>query len=219
MSESAALRGIKQIGALIERANSLEARMAYLIDLFVGASGLGREFLRSRVLHNSIISYAGKIKLILAINRTVGGPKINRDKLHRLGMIRNAFAHGQLAESIRKVRDPAVGTVGEFVVVETLKGDGSIQEMNRADAINEFVQLHKDLVKQFDELGTGIAIVFAVLGFVWIHKLASIVSGFVCTIFISSGLLISAYLFYESYSSARNLAKVRKQLVQTLESN
>ena len=152
MSESASLRGIKQIGALIERANSLEARMAYLIDLYIGASGIGRDFLRSRVLHNSIVSYAGKVKLTLAITKTVGGPKINRDKLHRLGMIRNAFAHGQLAESLRRVRDDGGATIKEYVVVETLRGDGSVTEINRADAIAEFVKLYDELMAQFEDL-------------------------------------------------------------------
>lgn len=142
----------RQIGALVYRFNVHEAQLARIIDLYIGAKGDGRDFVRTRVLHNSIVSYASKVKLVLAITKAVDGPKLNREGLHRIGHLRNAFAHGNLEEQVRVNRNALFGDTGPYFVVETMKGDGLLSEMRRDEGFKELTDLIDVVEAQLKEL-------------------------------------------------------------------
>ena len=152
MADTENIRAIKHIGAVIDRANLLESKMVYLIDLYVGPSGVGRDFLRSKVLHNSILSYGAKIKLIAAIDKAVGKGTVNIELLHKVGKIRNAFAHGQLAASVRPQRNPESASVDYKMVVETLTNDLSVMEIDRLRAVDTFRESSDTLLAQLEIL-------------------------------------------------------------------
>lgn len=111
----------------------------------------------SRILHSSITSYASKVKLVLAIAKASGSAKLDRQKLHRLGHLRNAFAHGHMARSFRVNKNALRRSgeelpYGEYLVIETMKGDGIIDEIPRETAFSEFLNLRTDVDRQLDEL-------------------------------------------------------------------
>jgi hypothetical protein len=141
-----------KIGEIVERFNAIESRIALLIQRFIGAKGSGGEFLRSRVLHNSIVSYSSKVKLILAINGEAGGPKLDRDSFHRLGALRNAFAHTDIYKSRRVNLNVDAGPVGAYFSIDLLKPDGTIKSMRRAEAVVEFGDLCDHIDQQLDGL-------------------------------------------------------------------
>ncbi len=152
MADSETIRAIKHIGAIIDRANKLESRMAYLIDLHIGASGVGRDFLRTKVLHSSIVSYGAKIKLISAIDTAIGKGTVDIELLHKIGKIRNSFAHGLLENSLRPQRDSESGVANTDIVIETLRNDLSIRETNRLEAVDTFREGSSILFTQLEEL-------------------------------------------------------------------
>lgn len=59
--------------------------------------------------------------------KAVNGPKFDRNAFHELGNIRNAFAHGYLVAGIRKRGSGVFGKLDDYVVVESLKPDGSLK--------------------------------------------------------------------------------------------
>jgi hypothetical protein len=142
----------RQIGGLIYRFNVHEAQLARIIDLYIGAEGDGRKFVRTRVLHNSIISYASKVKLVLAIAKAVDGPKLDIQALHRIGHLRNAFAHGNLEEQVRTNFNALVGETSPYFIVETIKNDGSLSEIRREEAFKELTDLINTVEAQLKEL-------------------------------------------------------------------
>jgi len=63
-------------------------------DLYVQPARDRVGFVEKLILHNAIVPFAAKTKLLLSIGRESNGPKLSRDKFIRLLNIRNAFAHG-----------------------------------------------------------------------------------------------------------------------------
>lgn len=143
----------KLLGAVLDRFNLLEASMTRIIVAYVRpAEGRG-SFLANQILHNVNVSFGAKVRLILSVSRETGGPKLSRDKLHKLLNIRNALAHGDSASALRVNRNALrVEPYGEYLVIQTIKGDGSVEEKPRATAIAEFMTLIEDLQSQLDAL-------------------------------------------------------------------
>ncbi len=161
MAGDSAIRELKLLGAVLERFNSVEGRLASIIALYVGAKDSRHEFMQSRVLHNSIVSYGSKVKLVLAISRDVGGPQFDRNKLHEFGNIRNSFAHGRIATAKRVNPNPQRSSAKELLIVESIKGDGSVHEMRRGDAVSTFTAIFEEIVpqlRQLEELVRGVVL-------------------------------------------------------------
>ena len=72
--------------------------------------------------------------------------------LHKVGKIRNAFAHGQLARSVRPQRDPESASVEYKMVVETLTNDLSVKEIDRLRAVDTFRESSDTLLAQLEIL-------------------------------------------------------------------
>jgi hypothetical protein len=136
----------KTLGLMLDQFNRLEHLIAKVIRLYVQPVTDHASFVENIILHNSIISFAGKIKLLLTIARESTGPKLNRNKFHRLLNLRNAFAHGNTIKGLRFNRNAFSGEpYGAYLIVETLEGDGSVKKMLRQKAATEFLSLLQEL--------------------------------------------------------------------------
>ena len=141
------------LGVVLDRFNSIEHTMARIISAFVRPEAGRGKFFDKHVLHNSIIPFASKIRLVLAINREVGGHKLDKDKLHKLLNTRNALAHGYSAASVREnLNALAPMPLGEYLIVETLRNDGSLQERPRQAAIAEFIKVSDEVRSELKQL-------------------------------------------------------------------
>jgi len=84
----------KTLGLVLDQFNELEHYMAKIVRLYVQPARDRVGFVEKLILHNAIVPFAAKTKLLLSIGRESNGPKLSRDKFIRLLNIRNAFAHG-----------------------------------------------------------------------------------------------------------------------------
>ena len=134
----------ERAGRIIDQCNELEDLMKAVIEAYVAPSEESAGFFRACLLNNSIVSLGSKIKLIQVINKQRSLIKLDQNQLHRLIAIRNAFAHNDLRTGLRfKVQDR--DALIQYVVMESIKGDGSIQKVTRDEAAKEFAQVHKDV--------------------------------------------------------------------------
>jgi hypothetical protein len=157
MKEEEIVRHLKLLAVILEKFNGLEARLASIINRYVGANGNGGTFLEGRVLHNSVVSYASKVKLVQAIGRDLGVPKLDRDSMHKLGEIRNSFAHGRIASSVRRSAAKQGQVPDTHLIVESIKGDGSVKELKRHDALEEFKKCFGIVSAELDALEAKMA--------------------------------------------------------------
>ncbi len=84
----------------------------------------------------------------MAINSEIGGPKIDRESFHKLGMLRNAFAHADVYGAKHVNLDANAGPIGAFFAIKTLKPDGAIRVLRRSEAKLEFEGLIRDIEEQ-----------------------------------------------------------------------
>lgn len=152
MDDKPVIRELKVLGAMLERFNAVESLLASIITLHIRPDDAQREFVQSRLLHSSIVSYASKVKLVLAISRAVSGPKLDRNKLHEFGNIRNAFAHGRIQTGKRKKIEADSREGDDYYVVESIKGDGSVQEMRRNVAVSKSSAIYSEVKPKLLEL-------------------------------------------------------------------
>jgi hypothetical protein len=141
------------VSRVIESFSIHEKHLAGHILDYLAVDRLRHEFAYNVVMHNSIIAYGAKSKLILQIAEDVGA-EIDRHNLSRVGALRNAFAHGDWVSSIR-YRDDA-GEL-QYLAVETMLGDGSLEEISYDDAAAEFFERINALAEQLGELRCKIA--------------------------------------------------------------
>lgn len=143
----------KTLGLALDQFNALEHKIAKIIAQYVGANPARTEFLENVVFNNAIISFGSKVKLLLTVARESNGPKLTKDKYHRLLNIRNAFAHGNMIKGLRVNRNSfRAEPYGPYLVVETLRGDGTVEEKLRADAMSEFLTLEQELEAEVNAL-------------------------------------------------------------------
>ena len=143
----------KTLGLALDQFNALEHKIAKIIAKYIGADPGRGEFLENVVLNNAVVSFGSKVKLLLTVARDTSGPKITKDKYHRLLNIRNAFAHGNMMKGFRvNVNALRAEQYGPYLVVETLRGDGTVEEKLRAEAMSEFLTLEHELEIEVDTL-------------------------------------------------------------------
>jgi hypothetical protein len=88
------------------------------------------------MLHNSITPFANKLKLLQQVTVRVKGPSLKPEQFHRLLNIRNSIAHGYLHGRLRATTSGAEAE-GKYLVVETLRNDGSFVEVEHEVALKE----------------------------------------------------------------------------------
>ncbi|MFH2144589.1 MAG: hypothetical protein ABII75_00980 [Candidatus Omnitrophota bacterium] len=142
------------IGLVIDNCNRIETKMKEVIVAYLGVQEDKAAFLQSILLHNSIVSFASKVKLILAINKQGNYVNIRRDDFHKLMKIRNAYAHSDLLSNIEMtIPDYSRYLEDESLDIEempqplmlkylkSIKHDGSLEVVERTSAYFEFFDL------------------------------------------------------------------------------
>ncbi|HLA74421.1 MAG TPA: hypothetical protein VJM76_00730 [Gammaproteobacteria bacterium] len=144
---------IKTIGLVLDQSNRLEQIMKEIITSYIRPRERTKDFVEINVLNNSVVSFASKIKLILAINNREGLVKLDQNKLHRLLSIRNAFAHNDVISGIRVhvPHDPGQSTK-VYMVLDRMKGDGGVETLSRDDAYADFYKINLDIEPVIQEM-------------------------------------------------------------------
>ena len=143
----------KVFGAVLSLFNELERLMATIIAAYIGPKASRADFVKKQLLHSSSIGFAGKARLVLAISKDVGGPKLNLQNIHRVMNVRNALAHGHGPAAFRRnVNALAQVPYGEYLAVESLRNDGSVEERPTEQVTEEFMQLSWTLFDQLSRL-------------------------------------------------------------------
>jgi hypothetical protein len=95
------------------------------------------EFMWSVVLDTSVMSFGGKVKVVMAVAHEMHF-KLNRDAVHKVMALRNAFAHhASHAHPVLVVgRKPEESTSNRQLWV--LEGSGRISRIKRDEAVSEF---------------------------------------------------------------------------------
>ena len=102
---------------------------------------------------SSIISFGSKVKLILHISKNNNFGKVDREMLHRILSIRNAIAHNDIVEKFKtRIPEDFDEDIYHYFVVDRIKGDGSLETINKDKLYGEFFTLHRELDKQLNHI-------------------------------------------------------------------
>lgn len=132
-----------RIGRVVELCNQIELYMTAIIEAYVDSPADKQQFLRSFVLNSSVVSFASKIKVVLAIFERTSDGTLDSEAIRKVGQLRNAFAHNDLVSGIRtpdpteQNPDPPV-----TVVVESITSSGKMQTITRDQAFRDFMDAH-----------------------------------------------------------------------------
>jgi hypothetical protein len=130
-------------GTVVELCNQIELYMKAIIEAHIAPPANRQGFLRDYVLNNAIVSFGSKIKLVLAINEQARLVALDAAVLHKVGNLRNAFAHNDLISGIRaELATNPEGPGAVSVVVESIKANGGMQTIARDQAYEEFRVAH-----------------------------------------------------------------------------
>ena len=142
---------LRSIGLVIEKANEVERLLDEIIFAQINPNASGQNFVLGNLLHNSIISFAGKVKLVLYINKKHNLGELNRENLHKLLNLRNAFAHNDMWDKF-DVHEPEDENSDKelYIYMESMVGNGSIKRIRRDHAHSEVDVLYKSLKKQLE---------------------------------------------------------------------
>jgi len=134
---------IELIGDVISQFNNLEWIVDSIIVTFIQPQASAKEFVSKHLIHNSILSFGAKIKLLFAIINFLELEKIDKDKLHRLLALRNAVAHSDLIGDyeIRSSGSNDNRKHEEYFVVDQMRSDGSVKTIRKNEVYKEFVTL------------------------------------------------------------------------------
>jgi len=143
----------KRAGLVLDHFNQLEGLMKDVIEAYVRPVETRAIFFRAYLLNNAIVPLAGKIKLIFAINNELSLVSLDRNRLHRLLAIRNAFAHNDVLSGFDvHIPENLESPITEHVYMESIKGDGSIERLTRDRATGEFFTLHQYVKTALEEM-------------------------------------------------------------------
>jgi hypothetical protein len=105
------------------------------------------------MLNNSITSFASKVKLVINISKNNNIEKIDREKPHRILSLRNAIAHNDVIEKFKThIPEDLEEDIYHYFVVDRIKGDGSLETVNKEQFYGEFLSLYADIEKQLNAI-------------------------------------------------------------------
>jgi hypothetical protein len=141
-----------QLREVVQLTNVVESQMKSVISAYFDITDEGkRDFFEANFLNNSIINFAGKIKMVLAINKReplITG--LDRNPFLMLITRRNAFAHQDMYQSIRWEPPEDGSSRGLKFVVESMKWDGDFEVLTQEEAyaqfMDAFAKVHKCLL-------------------------------------------------------------------------
>ena len=140
---------------VVRATNIVETKMKSIIANFARIPEEKRTFVDAFLLHNSIVSFAAKSKLILAIAKELG-VRMDKNAIHVLLSRRNAFAHQDHLKAARVVTDQD-GVPDVAFVVESIKGNGELEVITQEQAFIEFVSAYETVERDLDALAVAAA--------------------------------------------------------------
>lgn len=138
-------------GQVVELCNQIELYMTAIIEAYVEPRADREEFFRAYVLNSAIVSFSGKMKIVFAVNKNLKLVKIDKNVFHRVMSLRNAFAHNDLISGIQ-VDKTTDSTEPNVVVLESIRGDGSMEIITRDDAYQEFKNAYEKVETSLREM-------------------------------------------------------------------
>ena len=139
---------------VIRSTNIVETKMKRAIAAFIKTPLDRFDFVVSYLLNNATVPFGAKVKVVLAIARSLS-VKVDREALHMLLSRRNAFAHQDHLESIRVVTGPDSYPDVSFVV-ESIKGSGELETVTQTRAFSEFMEAYSKVDADLDALLTAL---------------------------------------------------------------
>jgi len=146
----------QQLVFVIRATNIVETKMKNIIAAYVGPSPDRADFVASHLLNNSIVSFAAKVKLVLAIAEAVS-VKVKRNALHTLLSRRNAFAHQDHLTALRFTTDDE-GIPDISVVVESIKASGELESVTHEKAMYEFTCAYGEVETDLAALARAVGV-------------------------------------------------------------
>lgn len=136
----------QMIGTVIDQCNHIETLFKEIIIAYVRPENSKVAFFDRYVLNTAVMSFSAKAKLVQGINSQEKLVNLDRNKIHRFLGIRNAFAHHDIISGIQLDVDEK-GNVDPdaYLVVESMKSDGSMETIERKKAYGEFNRIFCEL--------------------------------------------------------------------------
>ena len=146
-------RELIMIGLVVDQFNRLEQTITKIIATYIRPKDSRTDFFAKNVMNSSIVSFGSKIKLLLAINKQENLVELDRDKLHRILSIRNAITHNDVATKFKlEIPEDPDEDIYSYIVMDRMKGDGSIETISKDQAFSEFYQLHSALEPKLNQM-------------------------------------------------------------------
>jgi len=141
------------VGMVIDHFNQLEHTITEIITIYISPKDSRVEYFKNNLMNNSIISFGAKVKLLLGINKQEKLVKLNRDSFHRILSVRNAIAHNDIATKLKiEIPEDPYDDISTYIIMDRMKGDGSIETIPKSQAFSEFYELHMELQEDLDEM-------------------------------------------------------------------
>ncbi len=130
------------VSNVIDGVDHIENLINQIIHNYLSPRKEAFEFVWHVVLDSSIMSLGAKIKLVVAISKKLE-IKIDRNALHQVGALRNAFAH----HGLRSHPTMSVGKTPEedesYYVLQILTNGGELKRIRREEALEEFKKYYR----------------------------------------------------------------------------
>ena len=132
-----------ELGSILNRTALMEAVMDEVIESFCRPRRSSYRFFVQVLLHSSTLSLGSKAKLMSAIAQEVNF-SINKDEIHKVIHLRNAFAHHPLDSypTFRFGEDENIRY--ELAVIDS---SGSVTRTDRVEALAKFNEVHPRALK------------------------------------------------------------------------
>ncbi|MBL0350201.1 MAG: hypothetical protein IPP68_07495 [Elusimicrobia bacterium] len=145
---------------MLDEFNRIETQIKDIIIHFIHPSPEMMDFSRVFLMDNSIISFASKVKILLAINAQTNFVRIRPDEFHELLRIRNAFAHNQVLPKFNKsdqltfLKSEVTKNIPKrkkhrfyYYTLDTIQNNGKIKMLERNSAFLRFSELSETIQK------------------------------------------------------------------------
>lgn len=143
----------KMIGLVVDQFNQLEHTITKIITAYIGPKFSRVDFFAKNLMNNSVVSFSSKVKLLLTINKQENLAKLDKNQLHRILSVRNAIAHNDVATKFKlEMPDDPDEDIYSYIVMDRMKGDGTVETIPKDQAFREFYELHSALQPVLNEM-------------------------------------------------------------------
>ncbi len=149
----------EQIATVIDFTNQLEVKINLALSECIVPVSAEYGFLRETLFHNLCLGFGAKVRLLQRILDYWSWKKVKLDNFHKLMQLRNAFAHTPTTKRVLLVDvDPETGehhALGSKLVVDQ-KYKTYWKEVDRAEAFQDFLEIHKSCVTIVEDIARRI---------------------------------------------------------------